>query len=71
MTCRRSTYNADDHHIYALSDEDHALYRLDSQWNVDTAWKLPIKHPEGVAFDGRLVYIASDSEQRLYMFELD
>ena len=64
------TYNPDDHHVYALSDEDHSLYRLDSAWHVDTAWKLPIKNPEGVAFDGSLVYIASDSEQRLYLFEL-
>jgi len=65
------TYNPDDKHVYALSDEDHSLYRLDSHWDVDTAWKLPIKHPEGVAFDGSIVYIASDSEERLYLFELD
>lgn len=63
-------YNPDDKHLYALSDEDHSLYRLDSDWEVDTAWKLPIKHPEGIAFDGSIVYIASDSEERLYVFEL-
>ncbi len=64
------TYNPDDQHLYALSDEDHSLYRLDSDWEVATAWKLPIEHPEGVAFDGAVVYIASDSEERLYVFEL-
>lgn len=64
------TYNSDDKHLYALSDEDHALYRLDSAWQVETAWKLPIKHPEGVVFDGAILYIASDSEERLYVFEL-
>jgi uncharacterized protein YjiK len=63
-------YNPEDKHLYALSDEDHSLYRLDSDWNVDTAWKLPIKHPEGIAFDGSILYIASDSEERLYVFEL-
>ncbi|MBL0212834.1 MAG: SdiA-regulated domain-containing protein [Myxococcales bacterium] len=64
------TYNPDDKHLYALSDEDHSLYRLDSEWAVDTAWKLPIKHPEGIAFDGSILYVASDSEERLYLFEL-
>jgi uncharacterized protein YjiK len=63
-------YNPEDKHLYALSDEDHSLYRLDSSWEVDTAWKLPIEHPEGIAFDGSIVYIASDSEERLYVFEL-
>lgn len=63
-------YNPEDKHLYALSDEDHSLYRLDSNWEVDTAWKLPIKHPEGIAFDGAIVYVASDSEERLYVFEL-
>ncbi len=60
-------YNPADRHLYALSDEDHALYRLDADWQVTAAWRLPIKHPEGLAFDGSLVYIASDSEQRLYV----
>lgn len=63
-------FNAKDKHLYALSDEDHTLYRLDSDWDVITAWKLPVKHPEGIAFDGDLLYIASDSEQRLYVYEL-
>ena len=36
-----------------------------------TAWRLPIEHPEGLAFDGDTVYIASDTEERLYVFELD
>jgi uncharacterized protein YjiK len=65
------TYNTHDHHIYALSDEDQALYRLDSDYNVETAWKLPVQHPEGIAFDGSVIYICSDSEQRLYLFELE
>lgn len=63
-------YNRDDRHLYALSDEDHALYRLDADWQVATAWRLPVKHPEGLAFDGSLVYVASDAEERLYVFEL-
>lgn len=66
-------FNPDDGHLYALSDEDHSLYRLDKNLSRKTTWRLPIEHPEGVAFadDGTTVYIASDSEERLYVFELD
>jgi uncharacterized protein YjiK len=66
-------WNYDDGHLYALSDEEHALWRLDKNLKKMTAWRLPIEHPEGVAFsdDGTTVYIASDSEERLYVFELD
>jgi len=65
------SFNPDDGHIYVLSDEEHKLFRLDSDFDKITSWKLPIEHPEGLAFDGDTVYIASDSEERLYVFELD
>ncbi|MEJ7596595.1 MAG: SdiA-regulated domain-containing protein [Kofleriaceae bacterium] len=64
-------WNSEDGHLYALSDQEHALYRLDSEFEKITAWRLPIEHPEGLAFDGNTVYIASDPEERLYVFELD
>lgn len=63
-------FRPDDGHLYALSDADHSLYRLERDFDVDRAWKLPIEHPEGLAFDGDLVYIASDSEERLYVLAL-
>ena len=58
-------------HLYVLSDEEHKLFRLDNDFHKITSWKLPVKHPEGLAFDGDTVYVASDSEERLYVFELD
>ena len=64
-------YNRDDKHLYALSDEEHKLWRLDSDLDRITSWKLPIEKPEGLAFDGSTVYVVSDSEERLYVFELD
>ena len=64
-------WNAEDQHLYALSDEEHALFRLDRDFRKITKWKLPIDHPEGIAFDGSTVFIASDSEERLYVFALD
>jgi uncharacterized protein YjiK len=64
------TYNPDDDHLYVLSDEDHTLYRLDKHWNANRAWKLPLEHPEGVAFDGKTIYIVTDNDHRIYTFEL-
>jgi VCBS repeat-containing protein len=65
------SWNPGDKHLYALSDQEHKLFRLDSDFDKITSWKLPIDKPEGLAFDGKRVYIASDSEERLYVFELD
>jgi uncharacterized protein YjiK len=66
-------FNSDDGHLYALSDEEHALFRLDKNLGKKTKWELPIDHPEGIAFsdDGTTLFIASDTEERLYVFELD
>ena len=64
------TYNAMDRHLYVLSDEEHKLYRLDASWDKDRSWKLPLDHPEGIAFDGSTLYVVSDSEARIYTFEL-
>jgi uncharacterized protein YjiK len=65
------TFNPEDGHLYALSDQEHTLYRLEHDLDVDLAWRLPIEHPEGIAFDGSLLYVVSDSEERLYVFELE
>ena len=64
-------WNSEDGHLYALSDEEHTLYKLDHDLDIDTAWKLPIDHPEGLAFDGDRIFVVSDSEERLYELEKD
>lgn len=64
-------WNPEDGHLYALSDEEHSLYKLDKDLEIDTAWRLPIDHPEGLAFDGERIFIVSDSEERLYELERD
>lgn len=63
-------WNPADDHLYALSDVDRALFRLDHDLAPDLAWRLPIDHPEGIAFDGTTLYVVSDSEERLYELEL-
>lgn len=64
-------WNPDDGHLYALSDEEHSLYKLDQDLEIHTAWRLPIEHPEGLAFDGDRIFVVSDSEERLYELERD
>lgn len=64
-------WNAVDGHLYALSDQERKLFRLDYYFDKITSWKLPLARPEGLAFDGDTVYIVSESEERLYVFELD
>jgi sugar lactone lactonase YvrE len=64
------TWNPDDDHLYALSAVEAKLWRLDGDFDKITSWDLPIEEPEGLAFDGDTLYIASDSEERLYVFEL-
>jgi uncharacterized protein YjiK len=64
------TWNANDDHLYALSDEEQKLWRLDSDYDKITSWKLPINNPEGIAFSKDKMYIVSDAEDRLYVFSL-
>jgi uncharacterized protein YjiK len=64
-------WNSEDGHLYVLSDNEKSLFRLDKDFDADAAWRLPVDHPEGIAFDGKTLYVVSDSEQRIYEFELD
>jgi hypothetical protein len=61
----------DDGFLYALSDEDQALFRLDVDLDVLRTWPLPMKHPEGLAVHAGRVYVANDGEDRLYVFRLE
>ncbi len=65
------TWNPNDNHLYALSAVEHKLWRLDADFDKITTWDLPIEEPEGLAFDGKTLYVVSDTEERLYVFELD
>ena len=64
-------WNAEDGHLYALSDLERSLYRLDKNLDAEAAWRLPVDHPEGLAFEGNTLFVVSDSEERIYEFTLD
>jgi uncharacterized protein YjiK len=58
--------------IYALSDEDQCVLKLDPQdYHVIEKWLIPVTNPEGITFDklGNLV-ILSDTEQNIYKFHI-
>jgi uncharacterized protein YjiK len=57
--------------LYALSDEENALFRLDDDLDPTAAWRLPIEQPEGLAFENGMLYVASDSDERIYLFAFD
>jgi hypothetical protein len=61
----------DDGFLYALSDEDQALFRLDADLDVLRTWPLPMQNPEGLAVHAGRVYVANDGEDRLYVFRLE
>lgn len=56
---------------YALSDEDHTLFRLDANLDPVAGWELPIKNPEGIAFAGSTLFICSDAEERIYSYRME
>lgn len=61
-----------DNFMYALSDEDQCVLRLDPvSYEVLRKWRIPVTNPEGMTFDkqGNLV-IVSDFEQTIFKFQL-
>ncbi len=58
--------------IWIISDESEKLVLWDKDSGVKKMYELPFKKAEGVAVDSaqNLVYIVSDSEEKLYIFRL-
>ena len=57
--------------LYALSDENHCVYRLNpTTYKVEITWKIPVLNAEGICFSpsGDLV-IVSDDMQQVNLFE--
>lgn len=59
-----------DNRLFLLSDEDHAVYRLNAaNFEAEARVDLGILNPEGLVFSGRHLVVVSDDEQRMYRFE--
>jgi uncharacterized protein YjiK len=57
--------------MYALSDRDRSLYRIDSNYQPELGWHVDVPDAEGLAFDGSHIYVASADTQQLFEFDLD
>jgi uncharacterized protein YjiK len=60
-----------DGRMYALSDRDDSLYRIDSNYEPELAWRLAVPDAEGLTFDGSHIYVASGDTRQLFEFDLD
>jgi uncharacterized protein YjiK len=58
--------------LWILSDESNLLAHCDSQGVLQHAYDLPFSKPEGLALDfaSRRIWIVSDSQEKLYEFEM-
>jgi len=58
--------------LWIISDEDKLLIHWDVEEGVIETYNLPVKKAEGLAidFNNSKIYVVSDSEQKLYVFEL-
>ncbi|MFK8004390.1 MAG: SdiA-regulated domain-containing protein [Polyangiales bacterium] len=56
--------------VYVLSDQDRTLYRLDDELRVEASWELDIRKPEGLVVNAGRVYITSDLDDELTIFDL-
>ena len=64
-------YDVDTGLIWVVSDQAQLLFSWDEQAGVQASYHLPVDKAEGVAIasDGR-IYIVSDADNRLYIFEV-
>lgn len=66
------TYDRDRDGFWIVSDQSQELYRCDRAAGVRQEFPLPFPKPEGIAVDAatKRAYLVSDSENRLYVFQL-
>ena len=57
--------------LWVLSDEKQEVYRVNPEtYKIETGWFIAVNQPEGICFSKEgMMYIVSDSQARLYIFE--
>jgi uncharacterized protein YjiK len=58
--------------LWIVSDEEATVNQCTMQGELVKSYRIPVSNPEGIAFDpeGNKLYVISDAEARLYLFEL-
>lgn len=59
-------------YMFALSDEYHRVYMLDSEtYQIKQEWEIRVINPEGLAFDERgHMYVISDDMEMVYVYNI-
>lgn len=65
-------YEPQNQHLWIASDQDEKVYRCDLDAVVLIEYSIDVQKAEGIAvdIDSNLVYIVSDSYEKLYKFEI-
>ncbi|MFH1194694.1 MAG: SdiA-regulated domain-containing protein [bacterium] len=56
--------------LWILSQESSTIYKCDLEFNLLTQFTLPTKNFEGIAVSENLIYLVSDSENELWIYEI-
>jgi uncharacterized protein YjiK len=59
--------------LWIISDEDRMLFQWDEKEGVLEKYSINVKKAEGLAidFERKIIYVVSDSEEKLYLFRLE
>jgi uncharacterized protein YjiK len=62
-------YSSADSCYWIVSDESKLLMKLSEEWILIKAWNIPVNKAEGVVVVNEIIYIVSDSEAKMYVFQ--
>lgn len=62
-------YDAATNNLWIVSDESQKILQLTYNTNLINEWKIPVQQAEGITIVNDKVYIVSDSERKLYIFQ--
>ena len=62
-------YDKSSNSLWIVSDESKKLYNISKKGKLLSSFKLPIKKAEGIVLKDNKIFIVSDAEDKLYIFE--
>lgn len=67
------SYSVKENCLWLLSDEERKIIKSSLDGDFITEYKISVDQPEGIAVDDEngLIYVVSDKEEKLYVFEID
>lgn len=56
--------------LWLVSDQSHKIYKVSSSGELLSSYKIPVDKAEGIVIVKDLIYVVSDSRNKLYTFNL-